>query len=183
MNVSIKKATIRGSLFLNFEFDQTDGDVKNNIKTSCDAPIHDDLRLKFRELIPYFCFITEEVTDEKVIADAINNPENYVTDFENAKSNVFFKYRVYEFSIKESKGFETLILSGSKRLQNGQEIYFSTPSIDMDSSDKYMTELREVIEELKEEVLAYMNGKQAPKSQLDMFGSSGDGDGGAFEEE
>lgn len=182
MNVSIKKATIRGSLFLNFEFDQTDGEVKNNIKTSCDAPIHDDLRLKFRELIPYFCFITEEVTDEKVIADAIKNPQDYVTDFENAKSQVFFKYRVFEFSIKESKGFETLILSGSKQLQNHQEITFSTPSIDLESSDKHMTELRAVIEDLKREVLAYMNGKQAPKTQLDMFGAS-DEEGGAFQED
>ena len=162
---------------------QPSEEVYSNIKTSCDAPIHDDLRLKFRELIPYFCFITEEVTDDKVIADAIKNPEQYVTDFENSKSDVFFKYRVYEFSIKESKGFETLVLSGSKRLLNGQEITFSTPVIDMDSSDKYMTELRAVIEQLKEEVLAYMQGKQAPKTQLDMFGSSGDGDGGAFEEE
>lgn len=182
MNVSIKKATIRGSLFLNFEFDQTDGDVKNNIKTSCDAPIHDDLRLKFRQLIPFFCHITEEITDEKVIADAIKSPEDYVFDFENAKSQVFFKYRVFEFSIKESKGFETLTLSGSKQLQNHQEITFSTPPIDLESSDKYMSDLRGVIEELKAEVLAYMQGKQAPKAQLDMFGSD-NAEGGAFEEE
>ncbi|MBA4155049.1 hypothetical protein [Flavobacterium sp.] len=181
MNVLIKKATIRGSLFLNFEFDQTDGDVKNNIKTACDAPIHDDLRLKFRELIPFFTYITEEITDEKVIEDAVKNPEEYVFDFENAKSQVFFKYRVYEFSIQEKKGFEMLTLSGSKQLANHQEISFSTPPIDMDSSDKYMTELRAVIERMKEEVVAYMQGKQAPKTQLEMFGSSTD-DSGAFEE-
>lgn len=182
MTVTIKKATIRGSLFLNFEFEQQEGDVKNNIKTACDAPIHDDLRMKFRELIPYFCFITEEITDEKLLEDAINNPENYVHDFENAKSEAFFKYRVHEFSIKEMKGYELLTLSGSKRLQNSQEIHFTTPSIDLDSHDKYMTELREVIEELKDEVIAYINGKCAPKAQLEMFGED-DGSEEAFVEE
>lgn len=172
MVITIKKASIRGSLFLNYEFEQQDNDVKNLIKTSSDAPIHDDLRKLFRQLIPHFAFICEEVKDEKLTKKAIANPEQYLVRTDGVEMDeTFLKYRVSEFSIYEKKGFYWITLSGAKALATGDEINFSTPAVDADSHDyKFISELNTLIEELKEEVHAYMNGKQAPKAQLEMFG-------------
>lgn len=184
MNVIIKKATIRGSLFLNYEFEQTDGDVKNLIRTSSDAPIHDDLRNAFRDLIPHFAIICEEVTDEKLVKKAVKNPEQYLYDRETAADETFFKYRVYEFSLTEKKGIEFITLSGSKYLTNHQDIGFTTPPIDLDSKDyKLSNELSESIDHLRQEVLNYMNGKQAPKTQLEMFGDTDSDSDGAFNQD
>jgi len=184
MNVTIKKASIRGSLFLSYEFEQNDGGITNNIKTNCDAAIHDDLRLKFKELTPHFVLICEQVTDEKLIKKAIENPEIYLHDRELAPDQTLFNYRVSEFSIFEKKGFQLLSISGAKALQNGNEIYFQTPPIDLDSSDyKFIKELNKTVDELKQEVVFYMEGKQAEKLQIDMFTDSEEDENRATEKE
>lgn len=173
MKIVIKKAAIKGSLFLSYEFEQQDVDVNNLIKTSSDAPIHDDLRVAFRKLIPHFAFICEEITDEKLVKKAIKNPDSYLIDIDTAPSDVFFKFRVSAFSIVEKDGDETVFINGSKRLETNKEISFSTPGISLHDDDyPLVSELNEAIEELKEEVLAYMQGKSAPKAQLEMFGGS-----------
>lgn len=170
MNITIKKASVRGSLFLSYDFEQQDADVKNLIKTSSDAPIHDDLRNAFRALIPHFAFICEEVKDEVLTRVAIDKPEIYLHERELAPDDTFFKFRVGEFSIEEKKGFEYVTLFGCKSLATLQEVCFSSPRIDLDdSSYPFRKELASAIEVLKSEVLAYMQGKQAPKSQLEMF--------------
>jgi len=170
MNITIKKASIRGSLFLSYDFEQQDADVKNLIKTSSDAPIHDDLRNAFRALIPHFAFICEEVKDEVLTRAAIDKPEIYLHDRELAPDDTFFKFRVGEFSIEEKKGFEYVTLFGCKSLATLQEVCFSSPRIDLDDSVyPFRKELATAIEVLKSEVLAYMQGKQAPKMQLEMF--------------
>lgn len=170
MNIIIKKATIRGSLFLSYEFEQRDIDVNNTIKTSSDAPIHDDLRAAFRHLIPHFAFICEEITDVDLVESALERPESYLEDPEHSASDAFFKYRVSEFQIIEKDGVEKITISGGKRLQTTKEISFSTPSFIIDTDYKFHMQLSTAIEVLKEEVLAYMQGKQAPKTQLEMFG-------------
>jgi hypothetical protein len=171
MQIVIKKAGIRGSLFLSYEFEQTDVDVKNTIKTSSDAPIHDDLRTAFRKLIPHFTLICEEVKDVKLVEKAIKNYDGYLSDSESAVDQTFFKYRVQEFSIVEKDGDEKVYIKGSKRLETTKEIQFSTPgtSLIIDDDYNFTSELKESIDLLKKEVLAYMQGKTAPKSQMDMF--------------
>lgn len=170
MNVTIKKASLRGSLFLDYNFEQQDADVKNLIKTSSDAPIHDDLRNAFRALIPHFAFICEEVKDEVLTKKAIDNPEIYLHERELAPDDTFFKFRVAEFALEEKKGFEYLTLFGCKSLATFQEVCFSSPKIDMeDTNYPFSYELKQAIEVCKVEVLAYMQGKQAPKTQLEMF--------------
>ena len=178
MQIVIKKAAIRGSLFLSYEFEQTELDVKNTIKTSSDAPIHDDLRIAFRKLIPHFTFICEEVKDEKLVAKAIKSYDNYLSDKESAVNDTFFKYRVHEFNIVEKDGDEKVFIKGSKQLETLKEISFSTPGTSLYDDDyKFRSELNEIIEELKDEVTAYMQGKTAPKAQTEMsFGDEDDED-------
>lgn len=102
MNVVVKKAEIRSSLFLSYEYDQKDAEVSNSIKTASDAPIHDDLRNAFKALIPHFVFICEENTDEKIILDAIENPDDYFGFKDEVKHEDLLNYRVYGFQLGKS---------------------------------------------------------------------------------
>ncbi|WP_435416295.1 hypothetical protein [Polaribacter aestuariivivens] len=170
MQIVIKRAAIKGSLFLSYDFEQTDVDVKNNIKTSSDAPIHEDLKNAFRKLIPHFAFICEEITNKKLVEKAIGNPDLYLKDRETAPDDAFFKYRVFEFKVVEKDGDEKVTISGSKQLVNLKEISFSTPDKSLFDEDyPFRKELNENIDELKNEVLEYMQGKSAPKAQMEMF--------------
>ena len=170
MQIAIKRAAIKGSMFLSYDFEQTDVDVKNNIKTSSDAPIHDDLRNAFRKLIPHFVFICEEITDQKLIEKALANPELYLENQETAPDTSLFKYRVTEFKLIEKDDDDKVIISGSKRLLTNKEISFSTPAKSLyDDDDKFREELNDDIKHIKSVVLAYMQGKTAPKAQLEMF--------------
>lgn len=170
MQIAIKRAAIKGSMFLSYDFEQTDVDVKNNIKTSSDAPIHDDLRNAFRKLIPHFVFICEEITNQKLIEKALANAELYLENQDTAPDTSLFKYRVTEFKLIEKDGDDKVIISGSKRLLTNKEISFSTPAKSLFDDDyKFRQELNDDIEHIKNEVLAYMQGKTAPKAQLEMF--------------
>lgn len=74
----------------------------------------------------------------------------------------------YEFD--QQDGDEVVHIDGSKKLESLKEISFSTPGVSLiDDEYKYTTELKDAIDDLKLEVLAYMQGKSAPKAQLEMF--------------
>src|SRR5690606_18484922 len=144
MQIVIKKAAIKGSLFLSYEFEQTDVDVKNLIKTSSDAPIHDDLRQCFRKLIPHFAFICVEVKDEILTEIAIAHPDSFLCVEVVDPSSVVFKYRVFCFSIVDKDGEEIITLHGSKSLETYKEISFSTPGTSLlDDEYKFQKELVE----------------------------------------
>lgn len=171
MNIVIKKASIRNGLFLNYEFEQRDTDVNNTIKTQSDAPIHEDLHRAFRLLIPHFAFIAEEISEE-LAKKCMDEPEVYLfCPFEEAPEPAIFNFHVHEFSIIDKKGLNFVTISGSKTLVSKDVIGFSTPSIDLDSLNdyKFVQKLSNIVELLKSEVLQYMEGKQAPRRQLEMF--------------
>lgn len=170
MNIVIKKASIISSLFLKYEFEQKDADVKNDIRTKSDAPIHDDLRNAFRAFIPHFVKLTELIPDEALVEDAIKRPQLHVVDRENAVSDVFFNFSVHEVIFDNKKGNNFLTIVGNKILSSGDVISIECPLVDLDSSYyTYVEELKVVVENLKEEVLAYMQGKYGVGNQLEMF--------------
>jgi hypothetical protein len=171
MNIVIKKASIRNGLFLNYEFEQKDTDVNNTIKTQSDAPIHEDLHKGFRKLIPHFALITEEISVE-LAKMAIDDPEEYLfKPFEEAIEPHLYKFHVNEFSVLDKKGLNFVSLSRSKTLATKDSISFSTYLVDLDNLTdyKFVQELSYLVDELKREVLLYMEGKQAPRKQLEMF--------------
>lgn len=171
MQIVIKKATIKGTLFLSYTFEQIDSDVKNRISTNSDAPIHDDLQKAFKSLIPHFAFISEEIRDEKLIEKAIKNPDDFIYDRDENKDQSFHKFKVFSFEIHEKDGYEKITISGSKCLENKNIIAFSIPPTGLGDDDyKFYSELQDTVERLKSEVAAYMQGKTAPKAQIDMFG-------------
>ncbi|QYS85440.1 hypothetical protein JJC03_09335 [Flavobacterium oreochromis] len=171
MNITIKKASLRNNMFLNYEFEQKDTEVNNTIKTQSDAPIHEDLANLFRKLIPHFAFITEEISEDLAL-NAINDPDDYLfRPLENAIEPKLYNFYVTEFCVVDKKGLNFVSLSGGKVLASKDTISFSTYLVDLDSLNdyKFVSELSDLIEELKREVLLYMDGKQAPRKQLEMF--------------
>ncbi len=170
MEISIKKAGISSGLFLSYEFEQTDSNVKNINKTKSDLPIHDDLKKAFRMLIPHFCFICEEITDEALIQNAIDSYDEYLLDKETSLHPAFFKYYVTDFALNGKGDAERIKISGTKYLEIFSSISFPAPEIDLNSTKyKFVEDLIHVVDILKREVLAYMEGKQAPKMQVEMF--------------
>lgn len=172
MSLAVKNAAIKSSLFLDYAFERTDGEIKNIIKTNSDAPIHDDLRNAFRALIPHFCFISEQITDKELVEQCIDNVSDYIGDREKVVKPDFLKFNVNSFAM--SKSGEGVIISGSRQLDTFDEIGWSTPLIKFDSDYPFASALEMAIENLKEEVQHYMSGKQAAKAQLDMFESQDD---------
>ncbi len=180
MHIVIKKASIRNGLFLNYEFEQRDTDVNNTIKTQSDAPIHEDLQKAFRKLIPHFALITEEIPEE-LAKSAIEDPEEYLfKPLEEAVEPKLYNFHVHEFSVVDKKGLNFVSLSGSKTLASKDVIGFSTYLVDLDSLTdyKFVQELTDLIDQLKKEVLLYMEGKQAPRKQLEMFSEEEEEEGG-----
>ena len=172
MNIIIRKASIRSSLFLNYEFEQKDIDQNNLNKVSSDAPIHDDLRACFRKLIPHFAFLCEQVTDADLVESALERPESYLEDREHSVTEEFFKFYVGSVDIIEKKGLNYVTLSGNRLLESGDSLSLTAPSVDMEGSKyKFISQFIEDIDNLKIEVLAYMEGKHAERAQLQMFGS------------
>lgn len=170
MNIVIQKATLNG-IFLSYDFEQKDVDSNNLMKVKSDVPVHDDLRNAFKNFIPHFAFICEQVSDENLVKKAIENPALYLKDKENAPDISFFKYHVHTIQHNTKKGNNKIIISGCRQVgELLEQVCFCTPEIDLDdSSYKFHTQLNEHMELWKEEVIAYMEGKQSPKTQMEMF--------------
>lgn len=170
MEIVIKKATIKSSIFLSYDYEIKDSTANNTSTTKSDAPIHDDLRNAFKALIPHFAFICEEITNENLIEDCIKTPEDYLTDRESSKHPELLNFYVHEFSLSGKGDGEKVRLTGSKQLKDFESISFSTPDILLESSKyPFIENLADTVDLLKREVMAYMEGKQAPKAQLEMF--------------
>ncbi|MCZ8144888.1 hypothetical protein [Flavobacterium sp.] len=170
MNIVIQKAQLNG-IFLSYEFEQKDTDSNNLMKVKSDLPVHDDLRTAFRNLIPHFAFICDQVTDENLFKKACADPLLYTGDRETAPDDTFFKYQVYAVSLNTKKGNNKITMHGCRQVgELFEEISFSSPEIDLDSDKyKYAADLAELVEVLKSEVMAYMEGKHAAKTQMAMF--------------
>jgi hypothetical protein len=174
MNIVIKKAEMIDQLFLKYGIVQSQGDVKNISNTKSDQPIHEDLVNAFRSVIPHFTYICEEVKDENWIEGAIERPESFFEDPENSVTDVFFKYLVNSVTFKGKLDGESVVIAGTKRLASGKTVTFAAPEIWLgDPHYKYTSELQEAIQTLKEEVLAYIEGKQAERPQMEMFATAG----------
>lgn len=157
--IEIKKAGIRGGIFLAYEYNiEADGISAKN-KTQSTAPIHDDLRSAFTKLIPHFILLTEEMTEER-IQGIIENDLLLPEDIEQ-------KYGVTDFEIGGSEDMQTIKIGGYKVLSNDKSVSFSTPAQRLyeDKTDgyKYDNFLREALDVLIQEVYEYMDGKQAPQ--------------------
>lgn len=158
--VTIKKAKIKNNLFLSFEFIQKFGDYTAEGSSIYNTVIHDDLRVAFKNLAPHFALLCEEI------------PEKTVKHFLEGKleedHEIFRKFKVSSFSIGGSGDTEGVSLSGAKMTENGARINFNAPFTKWDDEYKFMDELIDAVDLIRNEVHLYMDGKQAPKAQQEM---------------
>lgn len=177
MNIVIQRATLSG-IFLNYDFEQKDFESNNLMKVKSDLPVHEDLRNAFRRFIPHFVAICEQEHDKKLIEKAVKNPDAYVLSKEEAPDDSFFKYTVHTVVHNSKKGQNCVTISGCRLVgEFGDEISFTSPEIDLEDNEyTYTTELAQLVEEWKIQVKAYMEGKHAPKAQLEMFSEEEEND-------
>lgn len=173
--IEIRKAGIRNGIFLGYEYVLEDNGISAKNKTQSTAPIHDDLRGAFEKLIPHFILLTEELPEDRMKGIIENNlllPE----DIEK-------KYQVTDFELGGQEDAQTIKISGFKVLSNDKSVGFSTPSQklheDRTEGYKYDFQLRETLDVLIQEVHEYMDGKQAPRSEVGTL-DFGDEDEEAF---
>lgn len=169
MHIEIKNAQITGSIFLMWEYTQTDEGRKTNIKAKADSPIHEDLRLAFDKLVPHFVLLTEMKKKPEVVKNI---------DLKMMDEELLSKFKAKGFSLDEKNGETSIKISGMKFLVSGKAVSFETPSTRRETKDdgyEFFEELVQCIEDLKDEILEYMNGKESERVQVSMeFGDEAD---------
>lgn len=162
MHIEIKNAQITGSIFLAWEYIQTEEGTKTKIKAKSDAPIHDDLRAAFDKLIPHFVLLTEMKNKPEVVRNI---------DLEEIDEALLKQFKVKGFSIEEKNSDTNITLSGMKFLNTGKTVTFEAPKTNRGEGDnayEFFTELLAAVEHLKEEILEYMEGKSNERPQVAM---------------
>ncbi|MGB3452919.1 MAG: hypothetical protein WBA59_03715 [Moheibacter sp.] len=157
--MKIKKAKIKNHLFLQYECRQTVDGVTNDINTSSDAPIHEDLKNAFLNLVPHFAFLADEFPEKQM--------KKFINGQLSEDDEVFRKFKVGSFIMGGNGDSEGVTISGSKEVEMGV-ISFSTPFIKYDGDYQFIVELIGAMEILEKEVKGYIEGKRAPKAQTEL---------------
>ena len=179
MNVRVKQATLKSGLFLSYKYVVNINGTVNSNSTASDAVIHDDLKNAFRNLIPFFAHISDEIKDSELISEAIADPAAYLEkteDEDKNKANPFLKYKVGAFQVDVKRNGEMVTLSGTKHLESGDIVGWDTPAVRFDGDYLYIDLLSTAIEHIKNEVFEYMQGKQAPVADQTIGLFEGDDD-------
>lgn len=167
MNITIKNASIKSTIFLKYGYDHFVNSTKFTHNSSGDAPIHNDLRDAFAALTPHFAFICEEIS-ESVCRECIND-FNQGVFHPTEETDPLRKYDVLGFALgKESEG---VTIIGTKKLDSGKSININTPFLKWDDDYDFSSELIAAVDLLKSEVYEYIEGKRAPAQNqtMDMF--------------
>lgn len=181
MKMTIKKASLRGQVYLSYSIIMIENNVRDTINRSSEAIVHQDLVTAFRNLIPFFAHYCEEITDEELVKKAIANPEEYLVRVEDNpeanERNPFLRYTITGIELGGSDDSESIQITGYKWLKLGETISFTSPKIKFEGGYKFANELRDAVELIKSEVYAFMEGKVAPtEEQASLFGDDFDND-------
>lgn len=174
MEIEIKKATIKSSIYLAYNYTQTEDNFENQISTKSDAPIHDDLRQSFMCLTPYLAYICEEIDKKKLEKLTAFMELEWSLDEENEHYNeelheFFKKFQTEGFEVSGQGDKQGVKIFGSKLLNTMKAISLTTPKQGYNDDDfKFGNELAEIVEMCKTEVYEYFKGKQAPNQQTEM---------------
>lgn len=163
MDIEISNVELSSRIFLKWNYTMTDNGRKTKIKASADAPIHEDLAEALQALVPHFALVTE-MKKKQDVAKAI--------DLKSLPEALLNKYRVTGLAIDENKGDISFTITGYKVLASSKTVSFSTPKIRVSASEddryEFLDQLMQSVEVLKEEVLEYMDGKEAIREQSSM---------------
>lgn len=176
MKINITKAELKGYHGLSYNYTtKTDDDFEQKISTKSDAPPHQDLMDKYRLLAPHLAFICEYITEDECDC-FINNLQGFypkngnVVDYDENLEKLLDTYAVESFEITGKGDKESVKISGIKFLPSlRKSISLTTPTIKYSNDDyPFIDNLIEVVQDLRDEVFQYYNGKQAPDNQIEM---------------
>lgn len=163
MDIEIHKAEIASRIFLKWDYTQNDAGRKTKVKASADAPIHEDLADAFQGLVPHFVLVTEMKKKSDVVK---------AIDLKSIPEKLIEKYRVTGVQIDDNKGDISYTITGYKILNTGKVVSFPTPKIRVSENEdtryEFIDKLTDAIEVIKDEVLEYMDGKEAIREQQAM---------------
>ncbi|MDR3271933.1 MAG: hypothetical protein LBT29_00420 [Flavobacteriaceae bacterium] len=139
MHIEIKKAKIKGRMFLSYDYEQKTEEVRNTLSASSDAVIHPDMRAALDALIPHFAFLTEEICEG-----------DFLHANQTKEGNVFKKYSVDGFSVGGTGESEGVTLIGNKTLLSDKKVNFNSPFQKFeDEQYRYGEDLQNCIENAK----------------------------------
>lgn len=167
-SIDITAAKLKGD-FCDYSFKERtlNGSQQVEVK-DCEVIIHDDLRDKFRQLIPHLAFICDQVKDTPQLEEAIEDMK--ATSYGDEEGEHFLSnFNVTGFKISGSGDNQGVTLIGQRKLLSGKVLNLVTPFIRYEDEYLYMNELRIAVSECQEEVAQYMQGKKAPDAQLSLF--------------
>lgn len=163
MNIDFSKIELRSGIFLNYNYTMTEAGRKTKIKANADAIVHDDLSQAIQALVPHYVLLTEMKKKPDVVKSI---------DLDQMPEDLLKKFKVKGVTIEDNKGDISYKISGYKILKNGRTVAFETPKISMNVSEEdqyeFFDKLEQQIELIKEEVLEYMDGKEAVVDQTKM---------------
>lgn len=167
MSIEIKSAKLKDKMFLEYSFEETVDNGSNTVTKKSNLPIHEDLALAFKRVIPHFALLCEQRKDSPEIKKLMNagvfHEDEITKDFE-----------VTGFTIGGSGDNEGVTLIGKRFLSTGKVLNLNSPFTKWDDEEyKYINDLSEHIETLRTEVFEYYNGKHAPLPQKSMFDEPG----------
>ncbi len=163
MDIEITSVEVVSRIFLKWNYQTTSEGRVTKIKASADSPIHEDLQEALQALVPHFVLITEMKKKQDVVK---------AIDLKHLPEELLKKYKVTGVTIEDKKGDISYTILGYKILNTGKTVAFPTPKIRTSASEdeayEFLTKLEEQIEVIKEEVLEYMDGKEASREQTAM---------------
>ena len=164
--ITIKSGKISNRMFLHYSFEEKKPESTDTVNKKSDLPIHVDCQQSYNNLIPHLILLCEQEMISDEIREAIENGVKNIED----EDSYFKNYKVVEFKISGSSNSEGVTLSGTRYLSTGKIINLSTPFIRWDNEDyKFINELAESVENVREEVYQYYKGKHAPLPKQESF--------------
>lgn len=170
MEIHINSAEIRSRMFLKWNYEKHVPGRKDNLSATSDAPIHEDLQNAFQSLLPHLLLLTEQKNKPEVVKQmdlGLELPEDIMN-----------KFKVTGFSTEDKNGEIAVKISGIRHLNTGKNLSLSMPSTvrgSKDSEYEFYDKMIEAVDQIKAEVVAFMDGKQAERSQPEIgFGDDGD---------
>ncbi len=171
-NVTITGGHIKDDMFCHYSYSkEVAKGITDKATIKSQRPIHDDMKAAFRKLNPHLAVICEEVHNLEIgdIDKMPVRPENMPLD-EWEKSLEGIDKKLYAFVVSGiqydgSGENEGVILIGKKTLSTGDSVQLTTPKIVWEASSYFfINELRVAARDLADEIMLYMDGKQAPRA-------------------
>ncbi|MAM17591.1 MAG: hypothetical protein CMH22_06505 [Methylophaga sp.] len=163
MEIHVKSAEIRSRLFLKWSYEDHKPGRKDTLTANSDAPIHDDLHNAFQSLLPHLLLLTEQKQKPDVVKQLdLDKP---------LPEEITNKFKVTGFSTEEKNGETYVKITGVRHLNTGKNLALTMPSTGRGSKEdeyEFFDKMIDAVELIKGEVVAFMEGKQAERSQPEI---------------